>query len=345
MWLAPNVITVMGFACVLTNLATLVYFCGEQFCSAECGERLPSWAFVTFALGIWLYQTCDNIDGKQARKTGSSSALGELLDHGCDSLFMTLAGPPLITAAGALEPWFAIAVTHLGYALFYLAHWEEYHTGSLILGKYANPTEVQYVFMGVHLLAAAFGPAVWRTPLSALLPLPGPLASVPLNSSVLSLGVAVGVVLVTWNVFEVARAAAARGVSFARACLPLVPFFVHVAAGLAWLALSPSDVLHEHPLLVVFLYGLVVSYLLDRLILDRITNVTFAVYHHFVLVTPIGLVTALLASHRPGVERAVFYILFVVTLFAFCHFVHGICTQLANHLNIYIFRVGKPKAS
>ena len=35
---------------------------------------------------LWLYSTFDNVDGKQARRTGSSSPLGELFDHGCDAL-------------------------------------------------------------------------------------------------------------------------------------------------------------------------------------------------------------------------------------------------------------------
>ena len=33
----------------------------------------------------------DNVDGKQARRTGTSSGLGELFDHGIDSLNCTLA--------------------------------------------------------------------------------------------------------------------------------------------------------------------------------------------------------------------------------------------------------------
>jgi phosphatidylglycerophosphate synthase len=37
-------------------------------------------------LGLFLYQTLDAIDGKQARRTGSSSPLGELFDHGCDAV-------------------------------------------------------------------------------------------------------------------------------------------------------------------------------------------------------------------------------------------------------------------
>lgn len=38
------------------------------------------------ALGLFLYQSLDAIDGKQARRTKSSSPLGELFDHGCDSV-------------------------------------------------------------------------------------------------------------------------------------------------------------------------------------------------------------------------------------------------------------------
>ena len=34
--------------------------------------------------------TFDNCDGKQARKTGNSTPLGMLFDHGCDSLIVTL---------------------------------------------------------------------------------------------------------------------------------------------------------------------------------------------------------------------------------------------------------------
>ena len=37
-------------------------------------------------LGLFTYQALDAIDGKQARRTDSSSPLGELFDHGCDCL-------------------------------------------------------------------------------------------------------------------------------------------------------------------------------------------------------------------------------------------------------------------
>lgn len=48
--------------------------------------KAPWWAYVQAALGLFIYQTLDATDGKQARRTGTSSPLGELFDHGCDAL-------------------------------------------------------------------------------------------------------------------------------------------------------------------------------------------------------------------------------------------------------------------
>ena len=49
-------------------------------------RQAPAWAFILSALGLFIYQSLDAIDGKQARRTNSSSALGELFDHGCDAV-------------------------------------------------------------------------------------------------------------------------------------------------------------------------------------------------------------------------------------------------------------------
>jgi phosphatidylglycerophosphate synthase len=43
---------------------------------------LPKWVFLYCALCLFVYQTLDAIDGKQARRTGSSSPLGQMFDHG-----------------------------------------------------------------------------------------------------------------------------------------------------------------------------------------------------------------------------------------------------------------------
>ena len=52
-------------------------------------KNIPSWTFFFAAFCIFVYSTLDAIDGKQARRTKSSSPLGQLFDHGCDSFSIT----------------------------------------------------------------------------------------------------------------------------------------------------------------------------------------------------------------------------------------------------------------
>ena len=64
---------------IVTTLV-LVFHC------PSATEMAPWWTTFSCALGLFIYQTLDAIDGKQARRTKTSSPLGELFDHGCDSL-------------------------------------------------------------------------------------------------------------------------------------------------------------------------------------------------------------------------------------------------------------------
>lgn len=70
---------------------------GKVGVGAECA---PQWLWFTFAVGLFVYQSLDAIDGKQARRTGTSGPLGELFDHGCDALNTTL---EVILSAAAMN--------------------------------------------------------------------------------------------------------------------------------------------------------------------------------------------------------------------------------------------------
>ena len=80
MWVAPNLITITGLAINMLACLWLLYHC------PTAKEEVSGWIPLTLAITMFIYQTLDAIDGKQARRTGSSNALGELFDHGCDSL-------------------------------------------------------------------------------------------------------------------------------------------------------------------------------------------------------------------------------------------------------------------
>eukprot|EP00639_Heterosigma_akashiwo_P031405 CAMPEP_0194671062 /NCGR_PEP_ID=MMETSP0295-20121207/5584_1 /TAXON_ID=39354 /ORGANISM="Heterosigma akashiwo, Strain CCMP2393" /LENGTH=392 /DNA_ID=CAMNT_0039554425 /DNA_START=34 /DNA_END=1213 /DNA_ORIENTATION=- len=81
-WMAPNVITLMGLLIEVFTLCVVMFYC-PQFAG---DENTPRWIYLLIAASLLTYQTLDNMDGKQARKTGSSSPLGLIFDHGCDAV-------------------------------------------------------------------------------------------------------------------------------------------------------------------------------------------------------------------------------------------------------------------
>ena len=90
---------------------------------------------------FFCYNTLDNCDGKQARRTGSGSPMGMLFDHGLDVTTAVLAnmqflrmfqlGPGLPAFVQVMIP------TLMSYYLFL----EEYYLGKLTMGKFSNPDD------------------------------------------------------------------------------------------------------------------------------------------------------------------------------------------------------------
>ncbi|KAK7083525.1 Choline/ethanolaminephosphotransferase 1, partial [Halocaridina rubra] len=73
MTLAPNLITISGLILNVVTSLLLIYY------SPDAKQEVPRWACFLCALGLFIYQSLDAIDGKQARRTGSSSPLGSCL--------------------------------------------------------------------------------------------------------------------------------------------------------------------------------------------------------------------------------------------------------------------------
>lgn len=56
----------------------------------------------------------DNMDGKQARKTGNSSTLGSLFDHGCDATNVIISATTIMEIAGISGTEFYLMIAVLG---------------------------------------------------------------------------------------------------------------------------------------------------------------------------------------------------------------------------------------
>lgn len=161
LWVAPNLITLTGLCFILLNVATIEYFIPDLVGPG------PPWLYFSFSLGLFLYQTFDNVDGKQARRTGSSSPLGELFDHGIDSLNCTLGGIVMCAALGLGSTVNGAIVVIISSWPMYFSSWEQYHTGILYLGYFNGPTEgiiIACLCMG---LSGWFGPEFWQTSASS----------------------------------------------------------------------------------------------------------------------------------------------------------------------------------
>lgn len=129
----------------------------------------PSWIYFSFAIGLFMYQTMDNIDGKQARRTGTSSGLGELFDHGIDSLNCTLASL-LETAAMGLGTSKTGVFTALCPCIpMFFSTWETYHSHTLYLGYINGPTEGLIIAASIMALSGIYGPQIWTTPVVEVL--------------------------------------------------------------------------------------------------------------------------------------------------------------------------------
>ncbi|XP_013175152.1 PREDICTED: cholinephosphotransferase 1 isoform X4 [Papilio xuthus] len=157
LWLAPNLITILGLIVNVVTTLILVWY------SPDARQEVPRWACAACALGVFVYQSLDAIDGKQARRTGSQSPLGELFDHGCDSIstvFIAL-GACIAVKLGEYPTWMFFQC-FCAMTLFYCAHWQAYVTGTLKMGR-VDVTEAQYAIMAIQLISATLGSDFWAT--------------------------------------------------------------------------------------------------------------------------------------------------------------------------------------
>ena len=77
--IAPNLITIT--ALLFNIFAGVISYLDGGFDFSHKLNRITCFVIGIFQL---IYQLLDNLDGKQARRTGNSTPFGMLMDHGCD---------------------------------------------------------------------------------------------------------------------------------------------------------------------------------------------------------------------------------------------------------------------
>ena len=152
-WVAPNVLTLIGFFFVLCAYALVWFWC------PTFTEEAPAWVWLTVSALLFSYRTLDNMDGKQARKLGCGSPLGLSLDHGCDAVTTCLV--PAIGCAflqSGQTVWTVLMIVAAPFGAFVLT-WEEFYTGVFKLGSFNGVDEGGLITDLVFLVGGLAGPA------------------------------------------------------------------------------------------------------------------------------------------------------------------------------------------
>jgi len=169
--MAPNTVTSIGLVWMITAyLAFWWYAPNLEFTTNNDdndGSEFPPhrWIFLLNGISILVYQTLDNMDGKQARRTGSSSPLGLLFDHGCDainSIFGSanvIIGMNLIPSENMFQVWLLVFGP---FVMFFIATWEQFFTGELIMPILNGPSEGLVLSAFLSFTSYRFGSEFWQ---------------------------------------------------------------------------------------------------------------------------------------------------------------------------------------
>ncbi|XP_075972334.1 choline/ethanolaminephosphotransferase 1 bbc isoform X5 [Anticarsia gemmatalis] len=331
LWLAPNLITILGLIVNIVTTLILVWY------SPDARQDPPRWSCALCALGVFIYQSLDAIDGKQARRTGSQSPLGELFDHGCDSIstvFIAL-GACIAVKLGEYPTWMFFQCFS-AMTLFYCAHWQAYVTGTLKMGR-IDVTEAQYSIMGIHLVSAILGPSFWATQM--------PVVGLPWWVIVL-LGCNTAFVLFCIDFFPTFRnrGCGKNGSTVAGTSIlsPVIPFSLVVVPAFIIFQKSESNVYQHHPSLYIMAFGMVAAKVTNRLVVAHMTKSEMDYYDWSLLGPAMLFLNQYFNNALPE-----YYVLWLCTLWVCSDLIRycgQICLEICDHLKIQLFRIS-PLAS
>ncbi|TMW65115.1 hypothetical protein Poli38472_009282 [Pythium oligandrum] len=334
LWLAPNLITLLGLLMVGGSHVAFYVYC--PFFEGEA----PWWLYVVAAVALFSYQTLDNLDGKQARRTGSSSPLGLLFDHGCDALNVSVGTMTMASVIQLGTTWKTLVFVLSAHTVFICATWEEYYSGLLSLPIINGPTEGILIGVFLKLVTASIGPSFWLEEY-----IPG-----YQNNTVFVLATAfASVPTVLTNAVNVYHAVRLRSDSLIVALTRLTPFFILNSMAAAWALLSPSDIFSTYPRLFLWMLGLLNSKLVLHLMLAHLCGEE---YHPFrKTLVPIFYVAAHCGfSMLEGIYDAINEGLIVKEFFflsfvAYVHIVISVIWEVKTVLDIDVFTIRKSKSS
>lgn len=382
-WLAPNLITFVGFMClILQSFMFSIYdysFYGYCFDRDQCladsqynltanqlyfqehldqFEQVPSnvcsciprWLFLMIAVCQFLSHHLDGTDGKQARRTNSSSPLGELFDHGLDS-WATLFLPVALFSIYGRNGEFGLSVASMYGILwlillsFIVSHWEKYNTGIMFLPWSYDLSQIGMTFL--FFLTWMFGQEVWFFRISFL----GDLPSTRVVEIIIYVGsIGLSIPFSVYNMYLASVNKTFKQKSIYEAVRPLFSTVYLFIIQLVWLIFSPSNIMELEPRAFFWVTGTLFSNIACRLIVAQMTSTRCRIFNKGLI--PLTLIIMFFCSSllpQYATKRNEVVALYGMVIYVTLQHIHyGICMvrQICKHLNIYCFVItSKPVAN
>ncbi|VDM99056.1 unnamed protein product [Thelazia callipaeda] len=330
-WLAPNVITLIGFAFVMVAFLVVSFYdfhlqANSNFFTEDSGkckkinECVPNWIWLLCSICTFLGHTLDGTDGKQARRVGASGPTGELFDHGLDSWSTVPFTVTIFSIFGrgefSVPPFRLLLVLISVQVVFIVSHWEKYNTGILYLSWTYDLSQFGltifylftffkghdyfkfYVFDGFT-LAHCFEIGFYAC-------------------CIISLIVSI------WNIyFAYFVDCTGKQDTFIEICLPLFSSLSLFFISIFWALYSPGNIIELDLRFYLFIMGTVFSNIACRLIIAQMSNTRAEIFNLCLAVYALTAVISLSGLLTVYQELILLRSITVIITLAHLHF--GIC--------------------
>lgn len=120
-------------------------------------KPIDHWFYFAYALCYFGYRMFDEMDGKQARRTGNSTSLGMLIDHGFDAFSIGFVMACTAKGLGFGDNIGCLLYITMSLTVFHFKMIEEYYVGGLFLGPGNAVTDMSLLLYGLFIYMGLYG--------------------------------------------------------------------------------------------------------------------------------------------------------------------------------------------
>ncbi|XP_037959817.1 ethanolaminephosphotransferase 1 isoform X2 [Teleopsis dalmanni] len=343
-WLAPNLITFTGFLMTVVNFILIAYYDWDFSAANNMENSVPRWVWSVAAINILIYYNLDGMDGKQARRTGTSGPLGELFDHGLDSYSAVLIPIYMFSLFGSddLPPIRMFFVIWNVFLNFYLTHVEKYNTGVMFL-----PWGYDFTMWGVSsvlFFTSIVGPGVWRARFYSLT-----MANV-FEIILIGSGIVTSHPIIIKNIYLSYKNKTGKMRPFMEAARPLFAFLWLFVITMIWCLFSRNNIVNLEPRILFVLFGTLFSNIACRLIVAQMSDTRCDSFN--ILMWPLMATVAVSCfpwyeqvigmEISADAERWTVQALTIFTTIAHLHYGQGVVREMCDYFKIRCFKIRKP---